>query len=414
MSSPATDQARLLETLQRFLEIPSADLNVALTHACDLVATELRADKVDAFLYEPARETLFAVGSSNQPLSALQRKVGLDALAIANGGRVVHVFQTGRTFVTGRLDADPEELRGVKEALNIKSKLGVPIEVAGRKRGVLMVASQKTEYFTPEHVRWVEAIVHWVGLVAHRAELIDEIARNAAEQGRRAVAEELITVLAHDLRNVLSPIMARVQLIRSRSARGTGEAVSDADAALKGLARLSRIISDMLDVARIDQGVFAMNVQPVDLVALAHEAAKTLATPDHGIEVKAPEEIVVTGDPDRLRQLLDNLLSNAVTHSPADAPVVVYVEKKKLEESGEFALVQVIDQGPGIPAAELHRVFDRFSKGSGSPGLGLGLYLARRIAAAHQGDLTVESAPGKGTRFRLTVPCDLPARDTAG
>src|SRR5688500_2493350 len=112
---------RLLDMLERLLEITGADLKLALTHSTDLIADALKADKVDAFLYEPERDWLVALGSSNQPLSALQKKHGLDMLHVANGGRVVHVFQTGKTFVTGRLLEDPEELRGVKEVLKIQS-----------------------------------------------------------------------------------------------------------------------------------------------------------------------------------------------------------------------------------------------------------------------------------------------------
>ena len=76
----------------------------------DLVAAATGADKIDAFLYDAARDSLVAVGTSTQPLSALQRQHGLDVLQIANGGRVVHVFKTGQTFVSGRLDQDMEEL----------------------------------------------------------------------------------------------------------------------------------------------------------------------------------------------------------------------------------------------------------------------------------------------------------------
>ncbi len=83
------DPRRLLETLERLLELPAADLQVTLTHATDLVARALAADKVDAFLYDPARDSLVAISSSNQPLSALQRRHGLDVLPLANGGRVV-------------------------------------------------------------------------------------------------------------------------------------------------------------------------------------------------------------------------------------------------------------------------------------------------------------------------------------
>src|SRR5215213_3380230 len=139
---------RMLETLEQLLEIPVSDLEMALTQSCNLVAETLRADKVDAFLYDAAKDSLVALGTSTQPMSALQKKLGLDVLPISNGGRVVHVFQTGQTFVTGHLDRDPEELRGPKFALNIRSKVGVPLEVGGRRRGMMMIASHQPEYFS--------------------------------------------------------------------------------------------------------------------------------------------------------------------------------------------------------------------------------------------------------------------------
>src|SRR5687767_7186852 len=105
----------LLDTLERLLEIPSADLKTALTLACDAVAAALRADKVDAFLLDPTKNSLVAIGTSNQPLSSMQRKVGLDVLPIANGGRVVHIFETKKPFRSGRLTEDPGELKGVRE-----------------------------------------------------------------------------------------------------------------------------------------------------------------------------------------------------------------------------------------------------------------------------------------------------------
>ena len=110
-------RGRVLDTFESLLALPSTELPSTLIHACNLVASALRADKVDAFLFDPAKASLVAVGTSTQPLSGLQRRLGLDVLAVANGGRVVHVFQTGETFLTGALDRDHEELRGVREAL---------------------------------------------------------------------------------------------------------------------------------------------------------------------------------------------------------------------------------------------------------------------------------------------------------
>ena len=404
MGDAAMGNALLLQTLERLLEIPSADLKAALTHACDAVAAALRADKVDAFLLDPTKNSLVAIGTSNQPLSNLQRRVGLDVLPVANGGRVVHVFETKAPFRIGHLTADPGELKGVREVLKIESKLGVPIDVGGHIHGVLMIASLKRDFFSEDDERFAVSISRWVGSVAHRAELVEEIGRNALEQGRRAVAEELVTILAHDLRNFVSPISARLQLIQRRAANEKRELdIRDSEAAFAAVRRLTRLIEDILDVARIDQGVFRLDPAPVDLTALACDVAKTLSTPSQEVHVAQMEEVIVPADSGRLTQCIENIVSNAIRHSPRGAQVTIIISKSHREQ-GDIAALEVLDEGPGIPAQILPRIFERFSAGSGSPGLGLGLYLAKRIALAHGGELTAESPPGKGARFRLELP----------
>src|SRR5215213_3689966 len=127
---PASTLAhRRLDVLEQLLRLPAGDLKATLAHASDVIAAVSGSDKVDAFLYDRGRDCLVAVGSSTQPLSMLQRELGLDVLQISNGGRVVHVFKTGETFLHGRLDEDEAELTGIKEALKIKSKIGVPLEI---------------------------------------------------------------------------------------------------------------------------------------------------------------------------------------------------------------------------------------------------------------------------------------------
>jgi two-component system, OmpR family, sensor kinase len=402
-SEPGTD--KFLATLETLLEIPSAELETALTHACNAVAGALHADKVDAFLYDESRDSLVALGTSTQPLSALQKKLGLDVLPLSNGGRVVHVFQTGKTYLTGRLEEDAEELRGVKFGLKIKSKLGVPLEVGGRRRGMMMIASLKPDFFRGADAVFAESVARWVGMIAHRAELVQEITRNAVEQGRRAVAEELITVLAHDLRNYLSPIAARLQLIRNRALRDERQGdLREAEIALRGVDRLTRLISDLLDVARLDQGIFQMDVQPTDLASIGREIARALSTPGHEVAFAAAQETIVAADARRVRQCVENLIANAIQHSPQGAAINVTVGTERREDR-IWGLVEVRNEGPGIPAELLPRVFDRFASGPGSRGLGLGLYLAKRIAVAHGGELTAESQPGKGARFLLRLPC---------
>jgi two-component system OmpR family sensor kinase len=403
----------LTATLERLLDISATDLRVSLSQASDVLAQALGADKVDAFLYDPTRDTFVAVGTSNQPLSALQKRLGLDVIPAANGGRVVHVFRTGETFVTGRLDQDPEELRGVKEALGVRSELGVPLEVGGRRGGVLMICSQTADRFTADDVRFVKAVVRWVGIIGERAELSGETARRAHQEGRRAAAEELITVLAHDLRNLLAPVSITVTVIKQRAARDGREAeVRDATRMEGALSRIWALIADILDVARIDRGLLHIDPRPIDLVPLVRETAATLGRADRPVLVEAEgsEAIIVAADAARVRQCLENLIANALEHSLPHGKVTVTIRREP-QPGTQWVRVDVVDEGPGIAADMLPHIFDRFvSAKPGDGGLGLGLYLARGIATSHGGDLVARSLPGKGACFSLR----LPAGDAGG
>jgi two-component system, OmpR family, sensor kinase len=398
-------QRRLLATLERLLEIPAADLKTALNYAADALADALSADKVDAFLYDESRDSLVAVGTSTQPLSNLQKRLGLDVLPITNGGRVVYVYETGQLFRTGDLLSDPEELRGIKEGLRIQSKIGVPLDVGNRRRGMIMVASLRPDFFTETDARYAKSAAHWVGLVAHRAELLQDIERNALEQGRLSSAEELITVIAHDLRNYLSPVVMRLYHMRHRAESESRQRdVEDVKRVLTGLSRAKSLISDLLDVARLDEGMFELHSEPVDVVALVKEMADVLSTDEHHILVKAPAPMIVAADPNRLRQCVDNILMNALAYSPKDGTVSVFIMQQEAD-GRSWARVEVVDEGPGIPEEMLPRIFDRFLTGRGSSGgVGLGLYIAKRIALAHGGDLNADRCPGKGARFTIRIP----------
>jgi two-component system OmpR family sensor kinase len=304
---------RQLKLLEALLRMPSGNLAATLSHVSDLVAEATGADKVDAFLYDPARDSLVAVGSSTQPLSARQRQLGLDVLQISNGGRTVSVYRTGETFVTGRLDQDADELKGIREALGVRSEIGVPLEVGGERRGMLMIASVSPDFFSAEDVRFAESLGRWVSILAHRAELAEQIARNAAEQGRRAGAEELVTVLAHDLRNYLQPLHMRLELLRMRAQRdGRKDDAGDADGAAKAVLRLGGLISDILDVARIDQGVFQIQREFLDVGALVRDTAGLLSSAEHpvNVTVQAGEAVRAPADPRRIRQCLENIIAN--------------------------------------------------------------------------------------------------------
>ena len=362
----ASDSRRYLDTLQRLLEMTATDLEAALAQAADTIANVLGADKVDAFLYDAARDSLVAVGTSAQPLSALERQLGLDVLPLSNGGRTADVFRSGRLYQCGNVRADEGELRGIREGLHVRSLIAAPLEAGGQRRGVLLVSSLQPNFFSPVDATLVASAARWIASVAERAELVESIRRTAVEQTRRRTADELVSVVAHDIRNYLQPITWRLQ-------------------ALEG-------------------GLDALSLQPVDLVALVRTAAAACASPDHPTNVSHAQPVAIAADPVRLRQCLDNVLANAMTHSPAGAPVHVFVSRTKARD-GAWARVEIVDEGPGVPEAFVPHVFEKFFSGSAEGrGVGLGLYVAKRIAAAHGGDLGVDRYEGKGARFTLRIP----------
>src|SRR5205823_2920551 len=149
------------------------------------------------------------------------------------------VFQTGTSWLTGRADQDPAELRGITEGLGIRSMLCARLGVDSEARGVLSVASATPDLWNPDDLRFVEAAARWVGMVAVRAELSERLAEQAEEQGRRAAADELIAILAHDLRNHIAPIRGRLQLMQRWAAReGQQTALRHVDEVGKGIDRL--------------------------------------------------------------------------------------------------------------------------------------------------------------------------------
>ena len=189
------------------------------------------------------------------------------------------VFLTGVPYATGQADQDPEQLRGMTEGLGIRSAIMVPLEVAGTRRGVFLASSARPDFFAEDDVRFLEAVSRWVGMVAHRAELTERIATEAREQGRRVAADELIATLAHDLGNFLVPIKGRIDLLRRRARReDRPRDLRDIEEAARAVDRVVSLVADLLDSSRLEQGLFALNRQPVDFADLVRETCAALAT----------------------------------------------------------------------------------------------------------------------------------------
>ncbi|HSH81535.1 MAG TPA: ATP-binding protein, partial [Herpetosiphonaceae bacterium] len=313
-------------------------------------------------------------------------------------------FETGQPYLTGHLDQEPDELPGVKERLGVRSVLKVPLDVEGTRRGVVEVDTAQGDRFTEADLAFLQAVAQWVGLILHRAELVERVAQDAAEQARQSTAAELITTLAHDLRAPLAPLQGYLGMLQQTAERaGQDQYLQYATRAQRSVTRLERMLSDLLDTTRLEQGLFDLTLEPVNLAALVHDTADLLRSPTATIEVRAPAVLTAVVDAARIRQVLENLLSNALRFSPEGMPVIIEVATERREDA-TWAVITVQDAGPGIAPDLLPRLFTRFASGGGNKGLGLGLYLARGIAVAHGGTLTADPTPGQGASFRLALP----------
>jgi len=389
------DQQRLLVLLEQLMAIDARDLDHALDEASTRIAEALGAEKVDAFVAEG--EVLRARGTSRTELGRIQHEMGLDVLQIANGGRMVQAYLTADDFIDGRVQDDPQELAGVKR-MGVHSTIATPLRVGDDVRGVLAVASTRDEAFDDADLLFIRSVARWVGVLAHRAELQEQAANTLLEEGQRLAAEELVTVLAHDLGNYLTPLRARLEFAlrgATRESRAKDEELLSA--CIANIDAITMLATDLLDVTRIDEGMLRLRTESAALLPIVEQAVRASASESVAVVVDVAPEIRVLADRLRLGQVLTNLLSNAVKHSPRGGTVTVDAM------TDTDVVIRVMDEGPGVPSDLLPRVFKRYARGPRSTGLGIGLYLAERIARAHGGSLTIDSTTA-GATFVLRLP----------
>jgi signal transduction histidine kinase len=221
-----------------------------------------------------------------------------------------------------------------------------------------------------------------------------------------ATRNDYIALISHDLRNPLTSILGTAQWLQKRLAEETlVQEAAMAERAVTSARRMNSMIQDLVESARLEAGQSELQTQPTDLLNLILELVGRIGTLDDQarLRVDAPDLAPpVLADPERIERVLVNLVSNALKYSTPGTPVVLTVQPR----DGE-AVVSVVDQGPGIPPEEIPRLFQRYRRadaGRKTGGLGLGLYIARLIVAAHGGRIWVESEVGVGSTFSFTLP----------
>ncbi|MFD7709941.1 ATP-binding protein [Streptomyces sp. NPDC059786] len=234
---------------------------------------------------------------------------------------------------------------------------------------------------------------------------------------------ELIATVAHELRSPLTSVKGFTATLLAKWERFTDDQKKlmletvDADAN-----RVTRLIAELLDISRIDSGRLEVRRQPVDIGAAVGrhiQAYVAAGQPADRFLLRMQQPLpALWADPDKVDQVLSNLLENAVRHGEGTVTIDVTPapsarEREPAESAANAAhpatSVTVSDEGPGIPEESMNRVFTRFWRGSKRGGTGLGLYIVKGIVEAHGGTITVGRAPGGGAEFRFTLPVGTPA-----
>ena len=253
--------------------------------------------------------------------------------------------------------------------------------------------------------RWSAPLEDGTPPVAGRIVVLRDV---TAEHDSERLKDEVLALVSHELRTPLTSVVGYVDLVLD----GADELPADVRRFLevvdRNARRLLRLVGDLLFVAQAEAGRMELARGEVDLGEIASDAVEA-ARPEaerQGATLVLDAEPVrpFVGDRDRCRQVLDNLIANAVKFAGHHGHIQVTVS-----ERGESAVVEVADDGPGIPLEEQERVFERFARASNAderaaPGAGLGLTVVKSIVEGHGGEVGVLSAPGAGTTMRVTLP----------
>ncbi len=238
--------------------------------------------------------------------------------------------------------------------------------------------------------------------------------RDITERSLYRLQDEFLSLASHELRTPLTPLQGTLQLLLKQleNLPASSPQRRYTERALGQARRLGRLVDDLLDVARLQNGKYNLNLERLRLDGLVSQAVEIAQAQTNKQKIRfadASKPLYVSGDAGRLEQALLNLLNNAITYAPQSEQIDVW-----LRRVGNKAEIQVRDYGKGIPAADLPHLFSRFyqaGRSKQSKGLGLGLYIAHELITAHGGQMSVASEEGKGATFTIRLPL-LPAEES--
>ena len=401
-------QRQELEGLQRLSKLLASAETVdhAVGESVRIVCDLLECRQMAILLYDEDRDAL--VG--HRPVVGMdEEKIAGLAISLAEPSLIATVHRTGTPLVSNDAASDRWVDPGLREELGIESLLVVPLSTGPHPIGVLLAMNSKKGSFEDGDVRFTNL------LGSRIAAVIDS---STARERERALMQrlweadrmksEFVSMLAHELRGPMTTIMGFGQTLKTQwDTVPEDRRTHFFDIITKEIDRLSRLVSDLLDVSRMEAGSLRYDLVPMpvgDLIDSVLEVHTSLHR-DHEIVTEVPDDLPkVMGDKDRVRQVLINLCTNAIRYSPEGTKIKLSAE---VSDSGSEVIVSVADQGIGIAPQDIDKVFSKFvmlpKPTWVKKGTGLGLYITKGIVDAHGGRIWIESEAGKGATFRFTL-----------
>jgi signal transduction histidine kinase len=334
------------------------------------------------------------------------------ALPLQVRGRTVGVasvyFDSAETLQSSEALSAIEQLRGAHVAI-APPPLPTPAPAAAP---TMSQPSPQPGASGPSMMELVSAIM---GEAVGRLDAEFDRAEEMSEANR--LKSEFISVISHELRSPLTYVYGFSEILANRDV-STEQLKHVASSIHRESELMLRMVEELLDLSSIEQGKYPINPEPIDLgvqVARTVERAQPTAT-NHTLVAESPPDLVVMADPNRLQQVILNLVNNAVRYSPNGGTITVRAAVEDTPTGRPaMARVDVADQGVGIPPHELQRIFERFHRVDNElkkkvRGSGLGLSICQAIVEGHAGRIWVESEVGKGSTFKFTLPLAAGAR----
>ncbi len=410
LRAAAEEQASIARKLSEIGVIVAGSLDQStIVQKVTDVATTLTQAEFGAFFYnevDPESGEAYKLhtlsGASKEAFSEFTEPRATAVLApVFRGEGVVRLDDVTED---PRYDKNPPHHEMPAGLLPVRSYLGVPVKApSGDVVGALFFGHSRAGVFTEQHQQLATGIAAWASVALHNARLYLQ-ARDADR-----LKDEFLAVLSHELRTPLNAIVGYARLLRGGILAGE-KATRGLETLERNAMSLTQIVNDVLDISRIVSGKIRLDVRPVELPLVVHNAVATVQpTADaKGVELQTiidPRVGPVSGDPDRLQQVVWNLLTNAVKFTPKEGRVQV-----RLDRVHSHIEIVVSDTGIGIHSDFLPHVFERFRQGDAGlkgnrAGLGLGLSIVLHIVEMHGGSVHVASdGEGRGATFRVRLP----------